>query len=198
MVWFELKEVSSDLKCVLRSELHILILIRYQLHEWVFSFGSQRDEKGCKLTSSGVAIRQSFSPISVGCTSITDVPNRLSFCGLIVSSSPTRIHRLHNEILGHNGAANVPPPHFVPFSSPFLPSFWDEEWNAPQRVAFFSSRGNWESRQGPLWCYFPFRVGRRCLVAQLKMIIWEPVKQGSPLEAQRYAKKPRSRLMSWG
>lgn len=36
MIGFELKEVSSDLKCVLLSELHIHILIRYQLHEWVF------------------------------------------------------------------------------------------------------------------------------------------------------------------
>lgn len=135
------------------------------------------------------------SPISVGCTSITEVPNWQSFCRLIVSSSPTRLHRLHNEILGHNGAANLAP-HSVPFSFPFLPSFWDEEWNAPQRVAFFSSGGNWESRQGPLWCYFPFRVGRRCLVAQLKMIIWEPVKQGSPLEATETRREPRSQLMS--
>ncbi len=136
------------------------------------------------------------SPISVGCTSITEVPNWQSFCGLIVSSSPTRLHRLHNEILGHNGAANLVP-HSAPFSFPFLPSFWDEEWNAPQRVAFFSSRGNWESRQGPLWCYFPFRVGRRCLVAQLKMIIWEPVKQGSPSGSHRdmqRAKVPTNEL----
>lgn len=42
MVWkgtticFELKEVSYDLKYVLLSELHIHILIRYQLHGWVF------------------------------------------------------------------------------------------------------------------------------------------------------------------
>lgn len=36
MVCFEVKEVSTDLKCVLLSELHIHILIRYQLHEWVF------------------------------------------------------------------------------------------------------------------------------------------------------------------
>lgn len=64
MIASELKEVSPDPKCVLLSELRIHILIRYQLHEWVFSFffvGSRIDEKGCKLTSAGIAICQSFS-----------------------------------------------------------------------------------------------------------------------------------------
>lgn len=61
MVCFELKEVSSDLKCVLLSELHIHILIRYQLTRMGVSFGSRIDEKGCKLTSAGAAICQSFS-----------------------------------------------------------------------------------------------------------------------------------------
>lgn len=62
MICFELKEVSSDLKCVLLSELHIHILIRYQLTRMGFSFGSRIDEKGCKLTSAGAAICQSFLP----------------------------------------------------------------------------------------------------------------------------------------
>lgn len=83
-----------------------------------FFYGSRRDEKGCKLTSAGVCYLSKFSPISVGCTSITEVPDWQSFCGLIVSSSPTRLHRLHNEILGHNGAANLAP-HSVPLSFPF-------------------------------------------------------------------------------
>lgn len=101
-------------------------------------------------------------------------PTDKSFCRLRVSSSPRRLHRLYNEILGHNGAANVaPPPRSPRLFFPILPSFQDEEWNAPQWIAFFSSRGNWGSRRGALWCYFPFRVGWRCLVAQLKMIIWE-------------------------
>lgn len=125
-------------------------------------------------------------------------PTYKSFCRLRVSSSPRRLHRLYNEILGHNGAANVAPPPSSPrLFFPFLPSFQDEEWNAPQRIAFFSSRGNWGSRRGALWCYFPFRVGWRCLVAQLKMIIWEWNKV-PPLEATMICRQPRSRLMSRG
>lgn len=147
------------------------------------SFGSQIDEKGCKLTSSRVAICQSFSHL----------------CGVHINHRgplQTVILRANSVVISHaitqiaqwdprtQWSCKSSPPHSVPFSFPFLPSFWDEERNAPQRVTFFSSGGNWESRRGPLWCYFPFRVGRRCLVAQLKMIIWKPVKQGSPLEPE--------------
>lgn len=84
-----------------------------------FALGSRIDEKGCKLTSVGL-LSVRVSPLSVGCASITEVPNWQSFCGLIVSSSPMRLHRLRNEILGHNGAANTAPPSPPPFCSPLL------------------------------------------------------------------------------
>lgn len=154
-----------------------------------FSFGSQLDDKGCKLTSSGVAVCQSFSCLSgggEGGASITEVPSRrvtLQAKSGVISPVITQIAQ---RVARTQWSRKCSPPTMFLLSFPFLPSFRDEEWNAPQRVAFFSSRGNWESRRGPLWCYFPFRVGRRCLVAQLKMIIWEWNKV--PLwKSQRYA-----------
>lgn len=129
------------------------------------------------------------SAISVGCTSITGVPNRQSFFGLICRHLPRGLRGLHNEILGHNGAEKSNPPLCSPllsFSSIILR--WRVECSTAGRFLLLQGELRKQSRASVM--LLSLQGGEEMSCAQLKMIIWEPGKQASPLEDANTRRSP--------
>lgn len=179
LIWIKGMCFSNTERCLLWPEMcftewifiHILIS-----HPNGFFSGSFR-----KLTTGVVSFCQSFSSLCrvyINQRSLFP-PSRLNwqlFFGLMVSSSPTRLHTIHSEILGHSRATN-PALCSFPFSYS-VSSITLRRSRGMLHGGSLSSLpvGLTKAGKGPMWCQLPFRVGRRCGGEQLKMII-------PPLEA---------------